>query len=305
MKSVDSVILSPTGEVIEENRSPWQQLYIDETMKVVHVNDNSKSSDLYMNYCGTSQCEPDHSFGPAMRDHYVIHYVIGGKGVLTIGSNKYELTKGQGFLLCPGVVSQYKADHDDPWEYVWVGFNGLNAQIYLNQAFLNADNPVFTYDKDDTVKNCMLEMVNTYDAYKYATNLKLQSLLYLLLSELVENATRKAPIERMPLQYRYIQKAISYIQMNYMEEDLSVTGLSDYVGLDRSYLCSIFKKYLNTSPQSYISQYRINRACEILKSTSYPISDVSRMIGYKDPVVFQKFFKNIVGMPPSRYRKSV
>jgi AraC family transcriptional regulator of arabinose operon len=90
--------------------------------------------------------------------------------------------------------------------------------------------------------------------------------------------------------------------MNYMD-DLTVASLSDYVGLDRSYLCSIFKKFLNTPPQTYIAKYRINKACELLKNSSCSISEVAMMVGYKDPVVFQKFFKNITGMSPRQYRK--
>ncbi|MCR5255216.1 MAG: AraC family transcriptional regulator [Acetatifactor sp.] len=305
MKEVDSVLLSPSGDVVETTLTPWQQTYTDDTMKVIHVMDSAKSPDLYMRYCGMSACEPNHSFGPAMRDHYVIHYIVRGKGTLVIGKNEYHLGPNQGFLLCPNVVSHYRADAEDPWEYAWVGFHGLNAESYLNQASLNAENPVFTYDKDDVIKNCLVEMVNTYDNYKYGTNLRLQSLLYLLMSELIENATASASVEKLPLQHRYIQKAVSYIQMNYMEETLTVSGLADYVGLDRSYLCSLFKKYLSTSPQSYIAKYRISRACELLENTDYSIGDVSRMIGYKDPVVFQKFFKNITGLSPSRYRKSV
>ncbi len=276
---------------------------MNDNVKVIHINDNSKSSDLYMNYCGSSACEPDHSFGPAMRDHYVLHYILSGKGVLTIGNKKYELSENQGFLLCPGVISRYKADHKEPWEYVWVGFNGLNAATYLKHACLNEEEPVFSYDRDSALKDCMLEMVNTNDTYKFAPRLKLQSLLYLLFSILVENTAEKTGSESIPLQQTYIQKAISYIQMNYMEESLTVSALADYVGLDRSYLCSLFKKYLNTPPRSYISQYRVNRACELLKGTSCSINDVSGMIGYKDPVVFQKFFKKYVGMAPSKYRK--
>ncbi len=303
MKDVDSIILSSTGEVLEKTEAPWQQTYTDDTMKVVHVNDNSKSSDLFMHYCGMSACEPGHTFGPAMRDHYVIHYILSGKGTLTIGDTTYELSKGQGFLLCPGVVSRYAASMTDPWEYVWVGFHGLNAPAYLAQADLSQSNPVFTYNKDDKVKSCLLEMVNAYDSYKYGTGLRLQSLLYLLFAELTENSTKSRETEHKPIQYRYIQKAISFIQMNYME-DLTVASLSAYIGLDRSYLCSIFKKFLNTPPQAYIAKYRINKACELLKNPSYSIAEISSMVGYKDPVVFQKFFKSYTGMSPSKYRKS-
>ncbi|MCR5033568.1 MAG: AraC family transcriptional regulator [Lachnospiraceae bacterium] len=303
MKDIDSILLSPTGDILEITETPWQQTYTDDTMKVIHIMDSGKSPDLYMRYCGMSACEPGHSFGPAMRDHYVIHYIFRGTGTLQIGENEYRLGAGQGFLLCPNVVSHYKADLEDPWEYAWVGFHGLNASTYLSQAGLDADHAVFTYERGDTLKNCLVDMVNAYDTYKYGTNLKLQSLLYLLLSELIEDASEKSPGSRLPVQHRYIQKAVSYIQMNYMQEDLTVSFLADYVGLDRSYLCALFKKYLSTSPQNYISRYRINRACELLEQTSYPIGEIAHMIGYKDPVVFQKFFKNITGVSPRGYRK--
>ena len=46
MKNVDSILLSPTGEVLGKTESPWQQTNTDDTMKVIHVNDNSKSPDL-------------------------------------------------------------------------------------------------------------------------------------------------------------------------------------------------------------------------------------------------------------------
>lgn len=303
MKKTDSITLSPDGKVLKKIESPWQQAYTDDTMKVIHVNDNTKSSELYMNYSGASQCKPMHSFGPSVRDHFIIHYIVKGHGVLKIKDKEYSLGVHQGFLLCPGVVSVYTADAEDPWEYMWVGFNGLNAAEYLEQAGLNQENPIFTYDKDDTIKDCMSQMVSIYDDYKKGSRLRLQSLLYEFLAILIENFDFGSPAVESPLQYKYIQESLSYIHMNYMD-NLSVTNLAEYVGLNRSYLCSLFKKYLNTSPQSYISQYRINKGCELLTGSSYTISEISMMLGYKDPVVFQKFFKNVTGMAPRTYRKT-
>ena len=58
-----------------------------------------KFSDLYLCFCGYEACQPFHSYGPAVRPNYVIHYIISGKGTFTIGNRTYRLTAGQGFFL--------------------------------------------------------------------------------------------------------------------------------------------------------------------------------------------------------------
>lgn len=73
-----------------------------------------KFSDLYLCFCGYEACQPFHSYGPAVRPNYVIHYIISGKGIFTIGNRTYRLTAGQGFFLMPNVRTYYEADADDP-----------------------------------------------------------------------------------------------------------------------------------------------------------------------------------------------
>ena len=74
-----------------------------------------KSGSLYVNCCGLSRTEPLHSFGPAFKPHFVIHYVIGGKGKLAIGGKEYPLKQGYGFLIPPEELAFYQADETDPW----------------------------------------------------------------------------------------------------------------------------------------------------------------------------------------------
>ncbi len=299
------IISIPELDTDNENlKAPFHHIYTDETMKVIHVNDTAKSSELYMHYCGFSPCEPGHAFGPAIREHYVIHYIVRGHGTLYINGQEYALHENQGFLLCPGIVSKYIASDTDPWEYMWVGFHGSNAAAYLKMANLSSDNPVFSYDKDDRILNCLTDMIKTNDNYSFGADLKMQSLLYQLLADLADNNTAQNIPSSVTTQYNYVRKSLECIQINYMN-DLNVNKLAEYVNLNRSYLCSIFKKALNISPQTYITQYRINKACEFLQDPTYSISDISLMVGYKDYAVFQRSFKKILDISPSQYRKSL
>ena len=73
---------------------------------------------------GYQKCAPGYTWGPALRDHYLLHYIESGEGWYTGGGKTYHLTKGDLFAVFPSQVVCYVADHLDPWEYYWVGFNG-------------------------------------------------------------------------------------------------------------------------------------------------------------------------------------
>ena len=87
---------------------------------VLHYPDH-RFHDLYLCLCGYSKCAPLHSFGPAVRPHYVLHYIMEGKGRYYAGGTRFDLQAGQGFLIEPDVQTFYQADEKDPWTYLWIG----------------------------------------------------------------------------------------------------------------------------------------------------------------------------------------
>lgn len=258
---------------------------------------------MNMYQCGTQNCDAGHYFGPAVRDHFLIHYIHKGKGKFYIGENEYKLQKGQGFLICPDIVTYYQADSDDPWSYSWVGFHGLKAESYLKSAYLTIDNPIFTGDNDDFISDCFAQMLAAKNLQR-GREVRLLGLLYLFLSQLIEHNGKDRLCDQTGSRKEiYIKKAIEYIEMNYSRK-MSIAELAHHLGLDRSYLGSVFKEQLDTSMQYFLIQYRLNKACELMKNASLSIGDVSRSVGYDDPLLFSKLFKRNRGISPREYRKS-
>ena len=103
----------------------------------------AKFQELYLCFCGMSECEPNHSFGPAVRPNYIVHYILSGKGIYQVGEHRYELQQGQGFLIEPEMVTFYKADEEEPWSYLWVGFAGEQAKSHLEDLGLNTNQLIF------------------------------------------------------------------------------------------------------------------------------------------------------------------
>lgn len=262
---------------------------------------NLNHTDLDMYHCGTQNCEAGHYYGPAVRDHFLIHYIHSGKGKFCIGEREYILQKGQGFLIYPDIVTYYQADFEDPWFYSWVGFHGLKAEGYLRSAGLSMDHPIFTCEADDYINSCFSQMIAA-KCLQNGREIRLLGLLHLFLSQLIEqNGKDRLYDNPSSKKEAYVKKAIVYIEMNYSRK-MNITELAHHVGLDRSYLGSVFKEQFDISLQNFLIHYRIDKACDLLKNASLSIGDVSRSVGYDDPLLFSKLFKRNKGIPPRQYR---
>lgn len=258
------------------------------------------SLDLYLGYCGMEKCLPSHSYGPAVRNNYLIHYIIDGEGTYYVNGQSYRLRKNQGFLICPNTLTYYKASKDNPWTYMWIAFNGIKAKKYLNYANLNEDNLIFEYTEDDSLEiyiNRMFEL----NRMNYSNELEIQGLLYLFLSKLAMSKNENS-LKRNNISDFYVEKAIEFMQNNYLNPNLKITDVANFVGLNRSYLTHLFKKSLKLSPQEFLLNYRINEATSLLKNTNLSVGTISKSIGYNDQLTFSKIFKKVKGISPKTYR---
>lgn len=254
-------------------------------------------------YSGGYQCKPNHEHGPAVRNHYLIHYVHKGKGIYRTNNKTYHLHAGQGFLICPGEVMYYKADSEDPWEYTWLAFKGAEVSNYLAIAHLDLENPIFTcYHTED-----MEDLLHKIDQSKKLMgtlngHLKLLSYTIEFFSLLVDDKTLDTHDSKESPMNPYVKKTIDYIYVNYWHK-LTINEIADYVGLERKYLSTLFKKETQVSPSKFIQKVRVRHAYELLQNSDLSITEISNSVGYSDPLQFSKIIRKALGHPPSQIRK--
>lgn len=260
----------------------------------------SKFQDLCLSFCGVSECEPCHSFGPAVRPNYILHYILSGKGIYRVGERTYKLKEGQGFLIEPEEITFYQADKREPWTYLWVGFAGVQAEMFLQDIGLNSNQHVFQSGYGEQLKRIVVDMLKN-NTFSQTHQYHLQSLLY----EFFAVLTRDVQMEAVAEENRdsiYVKKAVVFIQNNYFRR-IGVADIAKHVGVSRSYLYKIFVKNLQTTPSEFLARLRLVRAKELLELTELSVEGVAMSCGYQEALVFSKAFKQEVGMPPSHYRK--
>lgn len=261
--------------------------------------------DLGFYQFGWEQCAPSHSFGPAARNHYLFHLCLSGTGTLYAENSNgesiaYQVKSGQGFMIFPHQVSTYIADHEIPWEYTWIEFDGLRAKEAVDLAGISRDRPIYKArykDLAETMKQEMLYIVNN----KEASPFHLIGHLHLFIDSFIRSST-SAPIgQGSSLRDFYIKEAISFIEQNF-QNNISVEDIATSCGLNRSYFGKIFHEYTGKSPQDFLISYRMSKAAELLKLTKLSVADIGNAVGYPNQLHFSRAFKNVYGISPRQWR---
>lgn len=83
----------------------------------IFSNDFTRNIDAMIYTCGYEDCAPGHSYGPVLRNGYLIHYILKGQGIYKARGKIFRLGPGDAFLICPGELIYYQADMKEPWSY--------------------------------------------------------------------------------------------------------------------------------------------------------------------------------------------
>lgn len=99
-----------------------------------------------------------------------------------------------------------------------------------------------------------------------------------------------------------VEQVKKYIEEHYVEEELSLNLLASYVNFSPNHLSMVFSQQTGQTFIKYLTDFRMNKAKELLKGTGKRSSEISLEVGYKDPHYFSYLFKKTQGMTPTQYR---
>ena len=238
-----------------------------------------KMTDIVPLFVGEESCASLYKFGPHIREYYLIHFCLSGKGTITDKHGVHRVSAGELFIIRPGEVTTYIADKDEPWHYAWIAFRGEAASVFLTESTVYTTPVGIEKRFSDSVRAGILS------AEAYAS--VIYELIYLLFSG--GASTDK------------LHKIKRYIEYSYME-NIGVAEVARHFGFERSYLYRMFKERYGIGIKEYIIKVRMDKACELLHS-GYSVADTAALVGYSDQFNFSKGFKKHFGTSPTEYKK--
>lgn len=232
---------------------------------------------------GSESCDPGHFFGPSVRTHWLLHYVVYGFGIFKKDGKEWQVKPGDIFVIQPYEETYYEADKTNPWRYIWIGFTCEREVPEVLKA------PVVHCPGAGKIFEEMLfcrKFNNGRTAYLCAKLWELFSLL----------------MEDNDPELDYVQKALHCMKAEYAN-GITVQQVSDILNINRSYLSDIFKEQMGLSPQKYLIQLRLEKAAELLTVYGMSPTTAGISVGYMDLYHFSKIFKKHFGMSPRKYQQ--
>ena len=106
-------------------------------------------------------------------------------------------------------------------------------------------------------------------------------------------------------QYSFLlKKAKDFVEKNYMDPEISLNSIAEYIGLSPTYFSTVFKQEAGMNFIDYLTKTRIDEAKRLLRSTDKRISDIAMEVGYRDQHYFSSAFKKYQGDTPKSYREN-
>ena len=245
-------------------------------MKQIYLR-KAENKELYPLHVGHYKCPSLNSYGPFVRDYYIVHCILGGKGVLINKDGTHPVAKGEMFLIREGEWATYVADEHEPWEYVWIGFSGERSVRFENLPdIMNTPS-----DLDKKLREYVKQDTRTTDIYT--------AILYEMMHHLFD-ADKEEQSDRISEVHRHIK-------YNY-QENITIAGLAAMFSFERSYLYRLFKQRYGVGPKEYLTRVRLEKAKWLL-SRGYSVEECAYMVGYSDAFSFSKAYKKFYGISPS------
>ena len=244
---------------------------------------------------GWEKCAPSHAYGPHTRHYWLLHYIVSGKGIFESHGVSHTLGAGQCFVIRPGEVTYYRADAEDPWHYIWLGFT---VTMPLPEILTQSD----TFDAR-MLSDVFAEIEARSDffcgkagdggareAYLCGKGVELIALLHAAGSDAAA----------LP---RAVSIAKNLIDTEFAS-DLTVASIAERLHHDRAYFSRCFRAAVGMSPQAYLVERRMTEAARLMTECGFSPSTAATAVGYPDLFSFSKGFKKRFGIPPRAYKEA-
>lgn len=239
---------------------------------------------------------PNAGVMPHSHPYYHMFYIHSGKARFVVDGQTYELGAGRTLLVPKQMSHSYSNHESEMMEYLEIKFT-------LSQ-------PVFekTLVSDDPLAAMLFRQI--LEEYSDLQGLADQAAAAYL-AAIVQLLTRQERYNKQR-QFRFID-ASSYNELSqtiirYMEEhfgeDITLDGLAELLGYNKSYLCVAFKKDTHSTIMDFLNMIRIRRAAELIVYSDHSLAQVAGICGFTSVSHFNRVFVKYVGITPGQCRRA-
>ena len=234
-------------------------------------------------------------------NEYQLLYIAEGRGTLTTASaGKYSISEGDIFLIFPGEWHTYSPNPETGWKEYWIGFKGINIDSRVSAGFFSKHSPIYKVGYNDTLISLFKEAIQVaMKQEKHFQQLLAGIVNYMLGLAFSIDSNKKL---KNSMNQELVNRARTFMQEN-IETNIEMPEIADHLIISYSSFRHIFKQYTGIAPSQYYLNLKIQRAKDMLKSSTASIKEISYILHFDTPEYFTKLFKKKTGLTPSQFRE--
>lgn len=258
---------------------------------------------FYVHAVGWFNCASDYDVRRESFFGYQLKYVLRGRGYVEWEGHTYTVLPGEIFLLDLSLAHRYYADPQDPWELLWVHFDGTGCSDYFR--LLGADdNPVLQTANRSETEEQFRQLFKLFRHRPCGLEALASCAITHILTQLIvaraEAGAELASLQSLPYP-DVIRHSIAYLEANY-QYPLQLEEIAQQVTLSPFHFARLFKRTTGSSVMEYLLRIRLRMAKHLLTQTAMPVSEIADKCGFADPSYFSRTFKRWEGATPSEFR---
>lgn len=280
----------------------FSQSDITESERVLHTPSAfAKSSLFYMQEAGTLKSLKSHRCQRENLNSFLFIIALSGKGVVTVKDKIYALTASDCVLIDCKQPYSHQSSEDDPWELMWVHFNGHNAQGYYNSFTENVPNFVFQTDNPTAFTTIIHKIIEAHNDNTTLSELITSKLITDILTLCFTESKKMEEYKDNSITMK-LSTIRTYIDENFRNK-ISLDQLADEFYISKFHLSREYKELYGVTIGNYIQLQRINHAKKLLRFSDKNIDTIAFECGIPDTSYFNKVFKKSENVTAARYRK--
>ena len=254
---------------------------------------------FYLQECGHLKAGQGHHIARQNTQSFLFAAVLDGKGYLDYDKQHRELEKGDCFFIDCRIPHMYQSDPNNPWELVWVYFNGCTSEEYyklFRSQLSSVFHPLSTMKFVSLIQEMMRINAESYADTEVLTSELIVSLLTMLLT------VNSISEETDTVLKSKLKTVLSFIDANFTEE-IRLDELAHRFDISKYYLTREFKQAYGETIFQHIISLRINYAKRLLRFTDKSVEEISTLCGFNDQSYFSKQFKKAENVTCLAFRR--
>jgi AraC-like DNA-binding protein len=256
---------------------------------------------------------PQIEAGMHRHDAWELYYVTCGNGTRMTGDTFMPFAEGDVVLIPPGMPHYWEytpdsADSEGEITYLMVAFSPEFIDKCIN-TFPEIKRRIYRENLPDdairygpasaaVIRRALTAMSRLDDMGQLCEMIRLLPFVFTTSDHTLIG--RPVRIER---DIRRIREVATYVMANYSHR-ITLDEIASHMGMNRSAFCSFFKRNKGMTFSQFLTLYRLETACGLLRDSRKQVSEICFATGFNDLPHFNRVFKKRYGLSPSRFRAS-